>query len=328
MTEKPIYDVIIIGGGVSGLSAALYTARQGLKTLVISMDIGGQLSYASLIENYPGVEAVKGLDLVLKIQRQAISFNAEILIDEVVGLEKHEKVFSVKTKKKGVFNSLTVIAACGKAPRRLNLPDEDRFVGKGLSYCVICDAPLYRNKDVVLVSYGEKAVESISLLASVASHVYYITRYEKDHSLEEARKYSNVTSFPGYEVSGILGEDRVSGVLITDKTGNTREIATSGVFVELGFETKIDFLREFVDLNEKNEIKVDQYGRTKTDGLFAAGDLVETPYKQAVIAAASGVIAALSAINYVYKLKGVSKEIRSDWAKTRETSISKKSFKL
>lgn len=315
MNGEVEYDVIIIGGGIAGLSAALYTARHGLRTLIVSIDIGGQLTYAGLIENYPGVEVARGMDLVLRIQKQVKSFNAEILIDEVVGLDKVDEVFVVRTRKGRELSALAIIAACGKAPRKLNLPEEEIFVGKGVSYCAICDAPFYRGKEVVLVSLGEKAVESLSLLAPLASHVYLVTPSEDKALAEEAKKYSNVSTYLGYRVIKILGETSVEGVVLMDSAGNSLEIAANGIFIELGFETKIDFLRKYVELNEKGEVIVDKLGATKTKGLFAAGDLIEVPYKQAIIAASSGVVAALSAINYVYKVKGLVRELKADWSK-------------
>ncbi len=317
------YDVIIVGGGIAGFSAALYTARQGLKTAVITIDIGGQLSYASIIENYPGVEATSGLNLVLRVQNQAISYGTEVYIDEVIGLEKIDQGFLVKTKKGLIFNAISVIAACGKAPKRLGIESEDSFIGRGLSYCVICDGPLYRGRDIALVSFGEKGIENIQFLASIARKVYYIVPSETDPSIEVAKGYSNITIFSGHRVVELYGGQKLEKIVLLDRTGSRVEIGVDALFVELGFETRIDFLKPFVDVNEKGEVIVDKYGRTKTQGLFAAGDLVETPYKQAIIAASTGVIAALSAINYVYSVKNVGRSIVSDWSKGGKRAISK-----
>ncbi len=308
-------DVLVIGGGVAGLSAALYIARQNLKVVVVAADIGGQLSYASVIENYPGFESSSGLSLVLKIQQQAQGFGAEIIIDEVMLLEKRGDVFIAKTKKGLVIESIAIVAACGKAPRKLGLANEDLFVGRGLSYCVICDAPLYKGKAVALVSFGEKGVENIELLAPLAKEVYYIVPYQKDLSIEHAKRFANVKIFEGYKVVAIHGDRKLEKVVV-DRDGEKVELSVDALFVEMGFETRIDFLKPFVDLNERGEVIVNNLGETKTAGLFAAGDLASnTPYKQAVIAAASGVIAALSAINYVNNVKGLKKRIGVDWEK-------------
>uniref|UniRef100_A0A7C5TH78 FAD-binding protein n=1 Tax=Ignisphaera aggregans TaxID=334771 RepID=A0A7C5TH78_9CREN len=317
MVEE-IFDVVIIGGGVAGFSSAIYTARQGLKTAIVAMDIGGQLKYADVIENYPGIESINGLDLVLKIQNHAISFGVTVFIDEVTFLDKKDEVFILKTRKGETLKSFSVIAACGKAPKRLNLKNEENFIGKGLSYCVICDGPLYRNKIVALNSFGEKGIESIHLLSSIAKEVIYIVPSKNDVSIEEAKKYSNVSIYPGYKVVELYGDKKLSGITITDNMGSKKIIEVDALFVELGFETKIEFLKPYVDINEKGEVVVDKFGATKTEGLFAAGDLVNIPYKQAVISAASGVIAALSAINYVNKKKGNAKSIISDWSKSKK----------
>jgi thioredoxin reductase (NADPH) len=320
------YDVVVIGGGIAGFSAALYTSRQGLKTAVVTIDIGGQLSYASLVENYPGVDPLPGLNLVLKVQQQATSFGAEVFIDEVVSLEKEGAYFVLKTKKGEVFRAIAVIATCGKAPKRLGVPEEDRFVGKGLSYCVICDAPLYRGKKVALASFGEKGVEALEMLSNIAREIYYVTPVEEDVSVVKAKQIPNVKLFPRSRIVGLKGEQKVERIAIQSIRGEIVEVDVDGVFAELGFETRIDFLKKFVEINEKGEIIVDSYGRTKTEGLFAAGDVASTPYKQAVIAAASGVVAALSAINYVNSIKGIKKHILSDWEK--KTAKPVKKFRL
>ena len=321
------YDVLVIGGGIAGFSAALYIARQNLRVAVVAADIGGQLSYASIIENYPGFDPSPGINLVLKVYQQATSFGAEVFIDEVVSLEKINNRFIAKTKKGMVIESIAVIAACGKAPKRLGLAEEERFMGRGLSYCVICDAPLYKGKRVGLVSFGDKGVESLNLLASIAKEVYYITPFEGDKSVDYAKKFNNVVVFEGYKVVALHGEKTLERIIV-ERGEERREIFVDGLFVELGFETRIEFLKKFVDVNENNEIVVDMFGATKTEGLFAAGDIASnTPYKQAVVAAASGVIAALSAINYVYKVKGLGKEIRSDWEKKTAVKTAKR-FRL
>lgn len=310
-----VYDVIIVGGGIAGFSAALYTARQGLKTVVISIDVGGQLSYASLLENYPGVESISGLELVLRIQKQATAFGADIIIDEVTSLEKNNDIFIIKTKKGNVYKTISTIIACGKAPKRLGIENEDKYIGKGLSYCSICDAPLYRGKEVALISYGEKGIESLKHLSPIAKTVYYIMPIDKDYNLDLAKELQNTKIYPGYKVIGLKGQNKIEAIVISDKAGNIIKINVDGIFVELGFETRISFLGNLAELNENGEILIDQFGRTKTEGLFAAGDIVISPYKQAVIAAASGVTAALSAINYVYRVKGLNKYLQKDWEK-------------
>jgi thioredoxin reductase (NADPH) len=323
---EKIFDVVIIGGGIAGFSSAIYTARQGLKTAIVTMDIGGQLKYADVIENYPGIESINGLDLALKIQDHAISFGATVFIDEVTFLDKKDEVFILKTRKGETLKAFSVIAACGKAPKRLNLKNEENFIGKGLSYCVICDGPLYRSKTVALNSFGEKGIENIRLLSSIAKEVIYIVPSKNDISIEEVKGYNNVSIYPGYKVVELYGDKKLSRITIVDNMGSKKIIEVDALFVELGFETKIEFLKPYVDINEKGEVVIDKFGATKTEGLFAAGDLVDIPYKQAVISAASGVIAALSAINYVNKKKGNGRPIIGDWSKSKK--LQRKVFRL
>lgn len=325
-TENNIYDVLIIGGGIAGFSAALYTSRQGLKTLVITIDIGGQLSYADIIENYPGVESISGLSLALKIQNQALSFGTNVIIDEVVSLRKENNLFILETKNGESYKAIAVIAACGKAPRKLYAHNEEKFIGKGLSYCIVCDAPLYRDRDVALVSFGERGIESLESLASIANRVYYIVSNDKDKSIAIAKEIPNVVVYPGYTIKEINGDKHVEEIVIENKNRDTINLKVSGIFVELGFEIRANFLKNLVEFNNKGEVVVDSSGQTKTEGLFAAGDLVNIPYKQAIISAASGVIAALSAINYVYKYKGSSRMMLRDWEKKQK--IVKKSLRL
>ena len=326
MSEVYEYDIVVVGGGIAGFSAALYTARQGLRTAVVSMDVGGQLAYASVIENYPGVESTSGLNLVLKVQQQAMGFGVELFTDEVTYIEKRDKHFIVRTRKGDEFRAIAVILACGKAPRKLGVENEDIYVGKGLSYCVVCDAPLYKGKVVALTSFGEKGVESLPMLSGLAKKVYYVTPVERDESTEKARELPNVEVFTRSRIVAIRGDKKVEKIVVQTGKGESIELVVDGVFVEMGFETRIDFVKHLVDVNEKGEIIVDAYGRTRTEGLFAAGDITPTPYKQAVIAAASAVVAALTAINYVNNVKGVKKTVVVDWEK--KVTKSTKRFRL
>lgn len=327
MSSDEVFDVLIIGAGIAGLSAAIYSSRLGLKTAVISIDIGGQLSYAGSIENYPGLEAPTGLELVFKVRNQARSFGAEIIMDEVVDLVKDGNVFVVKTKNGRSLKSLSVIAACGKAPKRLGVEGENELVGKGLSYCVICDGPFFKGKKVLLVSFGVKGVEALEILAPIVAEVHYVTPLEVDESLKTAGKFSNVYTYPGYKIIKVLRGDGLIKAVLSHVGGITKELEVDGVFAELGFETRIEFLKRYVDVNERGEVIVGNYCETRVEGLYAAGDLINTPYKQAVIAAATGVVAALSAVNYVNKIKGRSESFRADWGK-KSSATKKKTFRL
>jgi len=311
-----MYDIIVVGAGIAGLTAALYASRQGMKTLVVSKDLGGQLLSASEIQNYPGFASIRGADLVRRVEEQARSFGAEILFDEVVEVGKRGEKFYVKTTT-GEYECLSLILAFGKTPRNLGVPGEDRLRGRGVSYCAICDGPLYRGRDVALVGWGKHGLEAALILKEFAGKLYWVFPGERpvgEGELSAVLESENVVLMPRREVVEIKGEDRVRSLLVRRKdTGEVEEVEVDGVFVEAGYAIKTDFLRGFVELNERGEIVVDKECRTSTAGVFAAGDVTDVPYKQAVISAGQGAIAALSACNYVARLKGERREFRADW---------------
>ena len=311
-----MYDIIVVGAGIAGLTAALYASRQGMKTLVVSKDLGGQLLSASEIQNYPGFASIRGADLVRRVEEQARSFGAEILFDEVVEVGKRGEKFYVKTTT-GEYECLSLILAFGKTPRNLGVPGEDRLRGRGVSYCAICDGPLYRGRDVALVGWGKHGLEAALILKEFAGKLYWVFPGERPVSegeLSAVLESENVVLMPRREVVEIKGEDRVRSLLVRRKdTGEVEEVEVDGVFIEAGYAIKTDFLRGFVELNERGEIVVDKECRTSTAGVFAAGDVTDVPYKQAVISAGQGAIAALSACNYVARLKGERREFRADW---------------
>lgn len=315
MTETKSYDTIIIGAGIAGLSAALYAARQKLSTLVLSKDLGGQLTLTDLIENYPGIEATGGLNLAQKIEKQAKKFGAEFIYgEEVREIRQNGEDFIIKGIK-GEYSSKTVILAFGKTPRELNVPGEHEFKGKGVSYCAICDAAFFKGKPAAVVGEGEPGIEAIELLSNYANPAYYITSSSQIVGEEEIVKRviskPNVKIFNSSRVIEIRGNSKVEEIVI--KQGNEiKSIKVDGVIIEMGYVLKTEFLKGFVELNDKGEVIVDELGRTSREGVFAAGDITQIPYKQAVIAAAEGVKAALSAYNYLRNKKGLP-PVNVDW---------------
>lgn len=312
------YDIIIIGAGIAGLSAALYASRQRLRTLVISRDLGGQLNMTTLIENYPAITKISGPELAKRVEQQARTFGAEIIFDEVKSVEKLGDRFVIKTEGGDEYTSLAVILAFGKTPKELNVPGESKFKNRGVSYCTICDAPFFKGQDIALVSWGDLAREPVTILSSVANRFYWIypsdVPIHDEEFLEQVKRLGKAVFLPNTEVVEIKGDVRVKSIVVKNrKTGETQEIPVSAVFIEVGYVTKSDFIKHLVDLNERGEIIADWEGKTKTPGVFAAGDIVAYPYKQAVISAAMGVAAALSATAYVMKMRG--REVRTlvDW---------------
>jgi len=316
LAEK-LYDVIIVGGASAGLTAAMYAARQKLKTLVITKDIGGQALLTDRIENYPGFETIGGFELMNKFQEQAKSFGSEFAYDEVTSVKEKEGVCFIVRTSNNEYETCALILAFGKTPRDLGVPGEEKLKGKGVSYCAICDGPLFKNKTVAVAGSGDPALDAASLLSPIAQKVYLIHAWEKPLGDEEnysnLKKTSNVQFLPFSRVIQVLGETNVTGVMIENSATRRREpIQLDGLFVEMGYVAKTDFVRELVRLNDRNEIEVDSNCATSHSGIFAAGDVTDVPFKQAVISAGQGAIAALSAYNYIQRLRGRS-TVRADW---------------
>lgn len=310
------YDVVIVGAGIAGLTAALYASRQGLKTLVVGADLGGQLLMAPEIQNFPGFESIRGFELIERIESQARLYGAEVIFDEVLGLHREGNFFVVKCSS-GEFKGLALILACGKAPKELGIFGEKELRGKGVSYCVVCDAPLFKGKDVALVSWGQHGFEAANMLASHARRVYWVFPGEKPYEDEDAVKAllsrGNVELVPRAKPLAVKGERKVEALMVELVSGGKRELPVDGVFVEVGYEPRTGFLKGFVELNEKGEVVVDKECKSSTPGVFAAGDVTDLPYKQAVIAAGMGAMAALSAYKYVMELKGKKVASIGDW---------------
>ncbi len=310
------YDIIVIGGAAAGLTAALYSARQGMKTLVITKDIGGQALLTNEIQNYPGYDLVDGFSLLNKFREEAEAFGSEFLYDEVTSLKKENDKFILKTNDKEII-SRAVILAFGKTPRDLNVPGETSFKGHGVSYCAICDGPLFRNRDVAVYGNGEHAIQAVIYLSSVVKKVYFITRAKKiigdDELVSTLNSLKNVEIFKDSSLLSISGDTSVKSIKIKDNSsGIERDINTGAVFAEMGYIARTDFVKGIVKLNESNEIIVDSYCKTSEEGIFACGDVTNTPYKQVVISAGHGATAALSAYNYVQNKKGKVAS-KSDW---------------
>ncbi|MEM1509897.1 MAG: FAD-dependent oxidoreductase [Thermofilaceae archaeon] len=313
---EQVYDVVIVGAGIAGLTAALYTSRQGLKTLVIGADLGGQLLLASEIQNFPGFESIRGFELIRRVESQARLYGVEVIFDEVSELRKEGNFFVVKCSS-GEFKGLALVLACGKAPKELGVPGERGLRGKGVSYCVVCDAPLFKGRDVALISWGQHGLEAANTLASHARRVYWVFPSEKPYEDEDAigalLSRGNVELVPRAKPLAVKGERKVEALTVELASGSKKELPVDGVFVEIGYEPRTGFLKGFIELNEKGEVVVDKECRSSMPGVFAAGDVTDLSYKQAVIAAGMGATAALSAYRYVMELKGKKVVSIGDW---------------
>lgn len=306
------YDVIIIGGGPAGLSAAIYSSRRGMKTLVATRDIGGQITKTSGIENYPGFEHVTGTELAMKFYTQAKKFGSEFIFDQIKSIDKQENGdFLVKTNRNS-FIAESIILSFGKSPRELGVPGEEKFKGKGVSYCATCDAPFFKGKTVAIVGGGNSALDAALVSASLADKVYLIHRSEfrgEEILIEKVKKAENITQVVPDEIIEIKGESKVDSIVLKDKG----ELKVDGVIVEVGFTIDRSMIENLVKIDEGGQVIIDRMQMTSVAGIFAAGDITETPFKQIVIAAGEGAKAALAAFDYVQKKGGGKKGPAVDW---------------
>jgi thioredoxin reductase (NADPH) len=318
-----LYDVIIVGGASAGLTAAMYASRQGLKTLVITKDIGGQALLTNDIENYPPFEHIGGFELMQKFEQQARNFGAEFAYEEVRSItEDKPSYFMIKTNNSNnEYSCRALILAFGKTPRDLNVPGEKELKGRGVSFCAVCDGPFFKNKKVAIVGPGDPALEAALYLKELASQLYIIHRTERPVGSEEAidllqNKHNNnnrISFISNSIVKAINGNSKVESLTLYDsKTKSESKLDVDGVFVEMGYVARTDIVKDLVQLDDNKEIIVDKYCGTSTKGIFAAGDVTDVPYKQAIISAGQGAIAALSAYNYIQKMKG-KPAIKADW---------------
>ncbi len=316
------YEIVVVGGAFAGLTAAIYSGRQGFSTLVISKDIGGQGLLTTDIQNFPGFKSISGFDLASKFQEQAIEYGAEFVYDEVTAVSQNGDLFEITTTQDS-FTAESLVLAFGKTPRDLGVPGEDKYKGKGVSYCAICDGPLFKGKEVTVAGAGDHALQAALYLSTVASQVHLILRGQKllgDEDMIASLKASkNVDIEVGSQVLEILGDQYMNRIRVQDSAKNAKEVNSTGLFVEMGYIAKTSFVGKFVDLNKEGEILIDSACKTSRDGVFAAGDVTNQPFKQAVISAGQGSIAALSAINYVNRKKGKG-SVKSDWKFVKTTS--------
>lgn len=311
MTE--IYDVIIIGGGPAGLTAGIYSARANLKTIILDKSkTAGALAYASLIENYPGIEKpLTGKELLDRIRSQTLSFGVEYREEQVVGVDLTSEIKAVMTLDSN-YSGRAVIIATGSMGRKPTIKGEGELLGRGVSYCAVCDAPFFRGKKVAVLGDSEEAAKEAQYLTEFAEECLLITPSSKIKIDAEHPVFSNskIKILTGYSIKEITGTDFVTGILIKDKEGVENHIEISGVFVYLqGSQPITDFLSNSVQVDERGFIIVDNFMQTNIRGVFAAGDVASSHARQVVIACAQGAIAALSAEKY---LRGRNR-IKSDW---------------
>lgn len=304
-----MYDVTIIGAGPAGITAAIYAARKKLKTLVITKQVGGQMIISSDVENYTGFSMVTGADLTAKFEQHLESLKEDLEIKsgvEVINLEKNITSFSVEDSKGNVYYSKAVIIAVGKEPKHLGIPGEKEFYGHGVSTCATCDGPLYKGKDVAVIGGGNSALDAIVALAKSANKIYVINVNDnlmgEDVVRNKIMQLANVEVMNSAKALEITGDKSVSGIKIQPYGKPEQDLAVAGVFVEIGYETKLMF-DNLTKKNEAGEIIVDKDSQSSVPGIFAAGDVNDAWGDQIIIAAGEGAKAALAAADYLNKLK-------------------------
>lgn len=298
--------MIIIGGGPAGITAGIYAARHNLKTLLMTKGFGGQMARKTVaIENYTGFEEISGFELVQKFEKHLRKQKIDIKIDAVVNLTKNGDRFSVLTKKGDNFLSKAVILTTGAEARTLDVPGEKEFIGRGVSYCVACDGPLFAKKIVAVAGGGNAAFEAALFLAAITQKIFILERGKETRADEvlqkKAKEANNIEILTGVGIKEIAGEKFVNSIKYEDsKTGEQKTLKADGIFVEIGNKPEVSFAKDLVDFNEKGEIIISHNdNQTKTPGLFAAGDVTTAYYKQIIISAGDGAKAALSAQKYI-----------------------------
>lgn len=300
-----MHDLIVIGGGPAGLTAGIYGVRAGLKTLVIEAKIpGGQIAEAGIVENYPGFpDGIRGLELAERMWKQAEKAGVEFkTMEEVQDVSKEGEKFTVKTAS-GEHTAKAVIIASGLRHKRLGVPGEKKFAGRGVSYCATCDGAFFRGKKVVVIGGGTSAAYAAVYLAEMAEDVKIITRSDairaQEKIIETRLAQKGIGVITRAQVKEIFGDEVVKGVRYLDVKGRESTLAAEGVFVEVGKSPNAGFLKSVKPGMEGGYIIVDAYQRTNVEGLFAAGDVTTVEVKQVSVAVAQGSLAALSAYNYL-----------------------------
>ncbi|MBI2641966.1 MAG: FAD-dependent oxidoreductase [Candidatus Wildermuthbacteria bacterium] len=304
------YDVIIIGSGAAGLSAALYARRYTMKTLVIAGEFGGETSTAGKIENYPGIISIDGGDFMLTMKKQVELVGAELKEGRVVSVEKSNTGFAVKAEKE-TFEAKTVILAIGSRRRHLDLPNEKELVGKGVHYCWTCDGPLYGGKKVAMVGGGDSSVKGVNFLAEYAEKIYLIVRNKEvvaePINLEQMKKLGDkVEVLLEHEVKELVGKEKLEKLVLSNPKHETGkeldDLVVDGMFIEIGFDPDKTFAEQLgIATDQKGYMMVDNGMKTNVQGVFAAGDATNHfgSFKQDITAAAMGAVAATSSYEYV-----------------------------
>lgn len=295
-------DTIIIGSGPAGLSASIYIKRANLNVLVIEKDYEGtgQVVESGKVDNYLGIPEISGYELGEKFREHALKAGVNFLEANVINIKKQkDNILRVELENGEYVEAKTIIYATGATHRRLNVLGEEKYLGRGVSYCAICDGAFYKNKVVAVIGGGDVALDDAVYLSEIAKKVYLIHRRKEfrgaESTLNLLKEKENVEILIDSEVDSILGDDKVTGILLKNK----REIILDGIFSAIGMIPKTEILKELIDLDEYGYVKADETGKTNLKGFFVAGDVRKKELRQIVTAVSDGANAATSAINYI-----------------------------
>ncbi|MEI7827876.1 MAG: FAD-dependent oxidoreductase [Euryarchaeota archaeon] len=301
--DPTLRDIIIVGGGPAGLTAAVYAARKMLDVLLVTQNIGGQALYSLDVENYMGYQFISGQDLMDRFEKQVEKYNITKVFSTVKSVEKTDETFITHSEEGDEFRGKTIIIATGKKSRTLNAKGLDRLIGRGVSYCATCDAPLFMDSDVAVVGGGNSAITAAYELMSIARKVYLINRSAlkaDEIYLERIRDAPNIERFVGYELVEVTGDDALNSAMLRNLSdASSVTLPVAGIFIEIGLIPNSAVVKDLVSLNKKDEIIVSCDCSTSLPGVFAAGDVTTVPEKQIIVAAGEGAKAAISAYKYL-----------------------------
>ena len=298
-------DILIIGAGPAGMSAAIYARRALKKTVVLeALSYGGQIINTLEIENYPVAPHISGFDFATKLYNQAKELGAEFLFEKAVSISKEKDYFSVKTNK-NEYKAKSIIIATGADNRKLGIDLEKEFIGKGISYCATCDGAFYKGKEVAVVGGGNTAIEDALYLSNIVNKVYLIHRREEFRGdsvgVEELQKKKNVEFLLNSHVTKLKGQDKLEEIVISNKDGSSKNIRVKGLFVAIGRVPESEFISNLIDVDESGYIKAAENCHTNIEGIFVAGDNRVKELRQLVTATSDGAIAATEAVKYLQK---------------------------
>lgn len=306
---EKIYDIIIVGAGPAGLTAGLYAVRANRTVLMFEkLVVGGQVVNSSEIANYPGVHTTSGAEIISTMQSQVEAFGAEIKYENVVDIKKVDNVFQVIANDT-IYKAKSVILATGNKSRKLNLPNEEKFLGRGVSYCAVCDGGFFRNKEVAVVGGGDSALEYTKYMSNIASKVYLVNKnleFKGDRTVHDfvkrLEKEGKIEVLAGYTTTQLQGENNLERlVVVNNSTNESIELKVSGVFVAIGKDSANTLFLNEINQDEKGYIITDENMKTSIDGVFACGDVRKKSLKQIVTACSDGAIAATNCIKYIDK---------------------------